>query len=43
VFRARAAREFAYFCSLPGHRQTGMEGKIEVGGGKTTVAAPRRR
>jgi nitrite reductase (NO-forming) len=39
VFRAAPSGEFAYFCSLPGHRQAGMEGKIAVGGGKTTVAA----
>ena len=30
VFRANQAGEFAYFCSLPGHRQAGMEGKIVV-------------
>ena len=34
VFRADKAGEFAYFCSLPGHRQAGMEGKINVGGGQ---------
>ncbi|HKQ63727.1 MAG TPA: copper-containing nitrite reductase [Methylomirabilota bacterium] len=34
VFRAGGAGEFAYFCSLPGHRQAGMEGKINVGGAK---------
>ena len=39
VFRRRTAGEFAYFCSLPGHRQAGMEGKIVVGGGKAPVAA----
>jgi nitrite reductase (NO-forming) len=39
VFRVGQSGEFAYFCSLPGHRQAGMEGKIVVGGGKTTVAA----
>jgi nitrite reductase (NO-forming) len=39
VFRADRAGEFAYFCSLPGHRQAGMEGKIVVGGGKPAVAA----
>jgi nitrite reductase (NO-forming) len=38
VFRADKSGEFAYFCSLLGHRQAGMEGKIVVGGGKTTVA-----
>jgi nitrite reductase (NO-forming) len=39
VFRATTAGEFAYFCSLPGHRPAGMEGKIVVGGGKATVAS----
>jgi nitrite reductase (NO-forming) len=39
VFRATTAGEFAYFCSLPGHRPAGMEGKIIVGGGKPAVAA----
>ena len=39
VFRADQAGEFAYFCSLPGHRQAGMEGKLVVGGSKPAVAA----
>src|SRR4029453_4086591 len=39
VFRADQAGEFAYFCSLPGHRQAGMEGKIMVGGVRAPVAA----
>ena len=39
AFSADQAGEFAYFCSLPGHRQAGMEGKIVVGGGKGVVAA----
>jgi nitrite reductase (NO-forming) len=39
AFRADQAGEFAYFCSLPGHRQAGMEGKIVVGGAKAQVAA----
>ena len=39
VFRAGPAGEFAYFCSLPGHRPAGMEGKIVVGGGKAPVAS----
>jgi nitrite reductase (NO-forming) len=38
VFRADQAGEFAYFCSLPGHRQAGMEGKILVGGVRAPVA-----
>ena len=39
VFRAGQSGEFAYFCSMPGHRPAGMEGKIVVGGGKGAVAA----
>jgi nitrite reductase (NO-forming) len=39
VFRADKAGEFAYFCSLPGHRQAGMEGKLAVGGVKGPVVA----
>jgi len=31
VFRALQPGVFAYFCSLPGHRQAGMEGKLVVG------------
>ena len=34
VFRADKSGEFAYFCSLPGHRQAGMEGKLAVGSGQ---------
>src|SRR5262245_26079952 len=37
VFRTDTAGEFEYFCSLPGHRQAGMEGKIQVGGAKAPV------
>src|SRR4029453_4735094 len=37
VFRADKAGEFDYFCALPGHRQAGMEGKINVGGAKAPV------
>jgi len=39
VFRASPPGERAYFCSLPGHRQAGMEGKIVVGGVVAPVAA----
>jgi nitrite reductase (NO-forming) len=39
VFRADQGGEFTYFCSLPGHRQAGMEGKIVVGGARAPVAA----
>ncbi len=34
VFRADKSGEFLYFCSLPGHRQAGMEGKLVVGGAR---------
>jgi nitrite reductase (NO-forming) len=39
VFRADKSGEFPYFCSLPGHRQAGMEGKLVVGTGKGPVVA----
>ena len=39
VFRADKSGEFAYFCSLPGHRPAGMEGKLIVGSGKGPVVA----
>ena len=39
VFRADKGGEFPYFCSLPGHRPAGMEGKLIVGTGKGPVAA----
>jgi len=38
AFRAGAAGEYAYFCSLPGHRQAGMEGRIVVTAKSETVA-----
>lgn len=31
VFQANQQGEFAYFCTIPGHRQAGMEGKLIVG------------
>lgn len=38
VFRAERAGEFTYLCTLPGHRQAGMEGKIVVGEAQTAEA-----
>jgi len=42
VFRANKNGPFAYFCSIPGHRQAGMEGRISVGPeqGKKAVSLP---
>jgi nitrite reductase (NO-forming) len=37
VFRADKSGEYEYFCSLPGHQQAGMAGKLVVGGGKAPV------
>lgn len=37
-FTADKTGEFAYFCSLPGHRQAGMEGRIQVVPGPRTAA-----
>ncbi len=39
VFKASAEGTFAYFCSIPGHRQVGMEGKLIVGAGSVAQVA----
>jgi len=38
AFRATKEGEFAYWCSVPGHRAAGMEGKIVVGEGETQAS-----
>jgi nitrite reductase (NO-forming) len=41
TFTAGNAGEYAYFCSMPGHRQAGMEGKfiVEGSGGEAVQAS----
>lgn len=42
-FKVTKAGSFAYYCTIAGHRQVGMEGLLEVGGGAiaaTAVPAP---
>ena len=41
-FKLTQAGKFSYFCSVPGHRQIGMEGVLEVTGpaGASAAAAP---
>ena len=38
-FKVDKGGNFLYFCTVPGHRQAGMEGKFEVAG-ETLAAAP---
>jgi nitrite reductase (NO-forming) len=38
AFTADRTGEFIYFCSVPGHRQAGMEGRIQVMPGPRTAA-----
>lgn len=41
-FRADRSGTFAYYCTVPGHRGAGMEGRIIVGGGGS-AAVPSQR
>ncbi|MGK5066701.1 copper-containing nitrite reductase [Janthinobacterium sp. RT4P48] len=38
-FKVTRAGTFTYYCSIPGHRQIGMEGKLEVSGAPLAEAA----
>ena len=37
-FKVSRAGSFEYYCTISGHRQIGMEGKLEVAGGTTAAA-----
>ena len=38
-FTADRTGEFIYYCSVPGHREAGMQGRIQVAPGPGTAAA----
>ena len=38
TFTASKTGEFAYYCSAPGHREAGMQGRIQVGPGPRAAA-----
>jgi nitrite reductase (NO-forming) len=39
-FKASKAGKFAFICSIPGHRQIGMEGVLEIAGTANVAEAP---
>ena len=43
VFRAKTAGIMAYFCSLPGHRLAGMEGKVAIAAKAAPVTSAEAR
>jgi nitrite reductase (NO-forming) len=42
-FKVTKAGTFEYYCSIAGHRQVGMEGLLEVGGGAVAAAGSAKR
>ena len=40
-FKVTKGGTFEYYCTIAGHRQVGMEGKLEVAGPKGVAAAPK--
>jgi nitrite reductase (NO-forming) len=39
-FKVTKAGTFEYYCTIAGHRQVGMEGKLEASGGASAAAGP---